>query len=249
MNSRTRRGWVFVSVCLTVWVCHPASLEARNEPGTPAGPRPVWAPDLMPDTIWILMEASAATADDDMARQLLREAEVHARSEMESDPTDVERRFGVALVLGLRANREGGAARVRAASELHKELRTILDLDPDHVGARHLLGRLHAGVIRMNRVTRWIATNLLGGGELKKATWQEAERNLALAVDQAPQVSDYHLQLANLYRDTDRPELVMQALEPVFSIPAASPLEKAVLAEALELRSAVEHAPPRGSGW
>jgi hypothetical protein len=195
----------------------------------------------MPDTVWVLMEASGA-ADDDVAREILREAEAFARLEMERDPSDVERRYGVALVLGLRANREGGASKVRAASDLHQELLTILDQDPDHVGARHMLGRLHAGVRRMNRITRWIATNLLRGGELKKATWQEAERNLLFAVEHAPQVSDYHLQLANLYRDTDRPELALQALEPVFSLPATSPLEQAVLAEALDLKSAFEHA-------
>ena len=58
-------------------------------------------------------------------------------------------------------------------------------------------------ISRHYRITRWIATRLLGGGELRKATWEEAERNLAFAEERAPGVSEHHLQLANLYADTE----------------------------------------------
>jgi hypothetical protein len=82
-----------------------------------------------------------------------------------------------------------------------------------------MMGRLNAAVLRMSRVTRWLATSLLGGGELKKATWIAAERDLAFAETRVPQVSDHHLQLAYLYRDTKRPGLAMTEVEHVLAMP------------------------------
>ena len=198
--------------------------------------RPAWVVDGVPDTVWVLVEAAIGADDGDRTKELLKEAEVHARSAVEGHDDDVGRRFALAVVLGLRADREGGRTKVNAASELHKELEAILALEPDHARARHMLGRLHAGVLRMNRVTRWLATNLLGGGELKKATWEEAERNLTFAENQVPEVSDHHLQLANLYRDTKRPELALAEVEHVLELPVRSAMEQAVHDEALDLK-------------
>jgi hypothetical protein len=88
----------------------------------------------------------------------------------------------------------------------------------------------------MNRVTRWIATNLLGGDELRKATWEAAEENLAFAEDRAPEIADHHLQLARLYHDTGRSELALRELDHVVEVPAVTALELAVRAEAMALR-------------
>jgi len=205
-----------------------------------SGERPSWVVDGVPDTVWVLVEASTSTPEDDRARELLREAEIHARHGIQGHPDDTGRRFGLAVVLGLRANREGGRTQVLAAAELQKELAAILVLDPYHARARHMLGRLHAGVRRMNRASRWIAINLLGGGELKKATWEEAERNLAFAAEHAPEVADHHLQLANLYRDTDRPELAVAELERALALTPTSALEEEVLKEAIRVKKALE---------
>ena len=213
-----------------------ASAPASAQAGSAAAERPAWVVDGVPDTVWTLVEAAFAAADDDGAKALLKDAEVEARSAVQGHEGDVGVRFALAVVLGLRANIEGGRTKVGAASELHKELEAILALDPDHARARHMLGRLHAGVLRMNRVTRWLATNLLGGGELKKATWADAERNLAFAEREAPEVVDHHLQLANLYRDTERAELALVEVEHVLAMPIHSPMEQAAHDEALELK-------------
>ena len=139
------------------------------------------------------------------------------------------------VVLGLRTNVEGGQTKVRIAAELIEELQVLLELDPNHAGAHHLLGRLHAGVRRMNRITRWVATNLLGGDELKKATWEAAEENLLFAEQHSPEVSDHHLQLALLYRDTGRPELAVEELGHVMAMQAATVMELEVQREATEV--------------
>jgi len=184
-----------------------------------------------PDSIWALVDAAVA-ADDDRRKEILQEVEASVRAALAEDETAVDRRYALAVVLGARANTEGGQSKVRAAAELHEQLVAILEADPGHVGARHLLGRLHAGVRRMGRVTRWLATNLLGGGELKRATWAAAEENLAYAEAMAPEVPDHHLQLALLYRDTDRPELATEEIRHVMELQAFTAMDMAVHAEA-----------------
>ncbi len=210
------------------------------EPLIPVREPPAWVVPGVPDTVWLLVEAGAAAraaGDDEREKALLKEAEAHARAALGGFEDDVGRRFALAVVLGLRADREGGRTKVRAADALHRELEAILALDPEHARARHLLGRLHAGVMRMNRITRWIATNLLGGDALKAATWDEAEHNLRFAEERAPEVAEHHLQLANLFRDTRRPEEALREVAHVLAIPVRTPLEEATRAEALQLQA------------
>ena len=195
--------------------------------------------DMPPDSIWSLVDAAVA-ADEDQRKELLRHLEARAREALAQDEASVARRYDLAVVLGARANTEGGQTKVRAAAELNQQLVRILELDAGHVGARHLLGRLHAGVRRMSRLTRWIATNLLGGAHLKQATWEAAEENLAFAEARAPEVADHHLQLALLYRDTDRPELAAEELRHVMAMQAASALDLAVQAEASRVWAELE---------
>jgi len=197
---------------------------------------PAWAGPGVPDTVWILVEATYEQPDEDRAKDLLRQAESVARHATEGHEDEIGPRFALAVVLGRRADIEGGRTKVAVASDFHRELQAVLALDPEHAAARHLLGRLYAGVRRMGRMTRWIATNLLGGGELKKATWEAAEQNLAFAERVQPDVSDHHLQLANLYRDTSRPDLALIEVGHVLAMEARTPLEIAVRREAIELR-------------
>jgi tetratricopeptide (TPR) repeat protein len=198
--------------------------------------RPDWATDEVPDTIVTLVERAADTDDGDLRKSLLREAESQAREAVNADD-QTSRRYALAVVLGLRANVEGGKTKVQAAAALSDELDVILEREPDHAGARHMLGRLHAGIRRMSRITRWLATNVMGGDALSRATWEAAEENLAYAEEHAPNVPDHHLQLALLYRDTDRPELAAEELSHVLAIEPRNVLERAVREEALRVRS------------
>lgn len=195
--------------------------------------RPAWVSDDIPEEVWQRVEA-AVTAADEERQELLVEAEHHARTRLAEHPESVDRRFTLAVVLGMRADREGGRTKIRAASALHDELSAILEERPDHARARYLLGRLHAGVRRMNGVTRWLATNLLGGATLKQATWAGAEEHLTFAERAAPEVPDHHLQLARLYEDTGRPDRARQELEHVLELEPRSPMEQEAHAEAVQ---------------
>jgi hypothetical protein len=203
--------------------------------GASGAPRPAWAASGVPDRTWRLADAGSVERDGDRRTCLLEAALADAEASAEAAPDDVDRRFALAVVVGLMADREGGRTKVRAASRLHVELRAILDMDPDHARARHLLGRLHAGVMRMDRVTRWIATNLLGGGALKEASWAGAEQNLVFAEQAVPGVLDHHYELARLYEDTHRPDLAAEELRHVLALPVTSAMEDDVRAKAGKL--------------
>ena len=198
--------------------------------------RPTWVVDGVPDSVWMLVEESWITDDEDRKKEILARAETHARAAIEGHSDDVAQLFAFVVVLASRTDVEGGRTQVRTASQVQRELDAILELDPQHARARHLLGRLYAGVRRSNRFTRWIATNLLGGGALKKATWEAAEEHLSFAEQQAPEVSGHHLQLAALYADTDRLELALEEIEHVFPWPVVSPIERFVWDQALEVK-------------
>jgi tetratricopeptide (TPR) repeat protein len=198
---------------------------------------PAWVAEGVPDTVWMLVEATYAEGKTDRSKEMLLEAEAHARAALEGYEDDVGRRFALVVVLGRRADVEGGRARVRAASACHEELEAVLERSPEHPQARHLMGRIYAGVRRMGRLTRWIATNLLGGGRLKAATWEAAEAHLVYAEQAKPEVSDHHLQLANLYRDTGRPELALAEARHALAIPVTTPMEMVVHDEAAALEA------------
>jgi hypothetical protein len=217
---------------------------SAQAPGTDSGAsermtKPAWVVGDVPDTVWILMENAVATKDEDTMKELLVEAERQARCAVVGNEANVGRRFALAAALGMRADREGGRTKVKAASALHDELKVVLELDPDHARAHYMMGRLHAGVRRMNGITRWLATNLLGGATLKQASWQEAERHLAFAESTAPEVPDHHLQLARVFRDTGRPELALPELDHVFRMEATSPMEREAREEALQIQGEI----------
>lgn len=213
-----------------------AAVPVVAQSGPAAPERPAWVVDGVPDTVWIAVESAIAEKDKDRAKSLLKDAEVAARAAVAGREGDVGPRFALAVVLGLRTEREGGKTKIGIASELKKELEATLAIDPEHGRARHMRGRLKAAVLRMSRVTRWLATSVLGGGELKKASWEEAEYDLSFAEIRVPEVSDHHLQLAYLYRDTKRPGLALIEAEHVLVMPFQSAMERAVYDEAVKLK-------------
>ena len=210
--------------------------QAPMQDGPSANARPAWVGEGVSDTVWVLIESALAESDKDRTKTMLKQAEVQARSAIAGHEGNAGRRYALAVVLGLRTEREGGKTKIGLASDLNKELDATLAIDPVHARARHLRGRLNAAVLRMSSLTRWLATSLLGGGELKKASWQQAESDLVFAETQVPGVSDHHMQLANLYRDTKRPELARHEVEHVLAMPFHSKMETAVHAEALKLK-------------
>ena len=148
----------------------------------------------------------------DAGRDMARRAFGYAEQAAAIDPADVDARYWMAASAGLLADAEGGRTKIRWANRAWQESGAVLALDSAHAGAHHIQGRLHAAVMRLNRVLRFLARSLLGGDALKGASWEAAERHLTLAAELDPREPGHHLELAMLYLDRDRPAEARQAL-------------------------------------
>lgn len=181
--------------------------------------------------------------DAEEAKRVLAELHDSLIREARDRPEDVDLQYLLAAVAGSRADVEGGRTRVRMASEMHRRISNVLARDPDHAGAYHLLGRLHAAVLRMDGFTRFVATRIMGGGELGGASWDEARLLLEMAVAGAPCVPDHHYELARLYAEQGDVRPAMDRLEDLLTLtrpdgPFADVHRKGrVLLERLEGRS------------
>jgi hypothetical protein len=166
--------------------------------------------------------ASAVTVQgEDVKRSLLVSAETHADSALALRPT-VEALYWRAAAKALRADLEDGRRQVELASEVHDEAQTILSAEPDHAGAHHLLGRLHAAVMRLGGFKRFLVVRLLSGGKLGDASWESAEAHFRRALEAEPEQVEHKLELANLLADTHREVEARLLLEDVASAPTCS---------------------------
>lgn len=175
-----------------------------------------------------------AEPEKDDRKCFFQMAEALARHLVFEHPNDPEPRYWYAAAMGLRAVEEGGGTQVRLAQSAHEQSRLVLTIAPDHAGAHFILGRLHAGAMRLSGFKRFIATQILGGKALSGASWETAESFLAAAARLEPEVPDHHYELGLLYLDTDRPALALAAFEGVLACPRANPADRAVQASAGE---------------
>jgi tetratricopeptide (TPR) repeat protein len=125
----------------------------------------------------------------------------YARRAATVNPAGADGHFAVARVLGRQALSVGGKARIRYAKEVRVEALEALKADSNHAGALHVMGVWNAEVMRLSGLERFIARNLLGGGILGSASWQEAVRYMERSVAVEPQRIVHHLDLGKIYAD------------------------------------------------
>ena len=207
------------------------------------------------ETLDLVIQAAhlgRAEPEKDNRKYFFRMAEALARHLVFEDPNDPEPRFWYAAAMALRATEEGGRTQVGLAQRAHEQARFTLTVAPDHAGAQHVLGRLHAAVMRLSSLKRWVATRILGGKALAEASWETAESFLAAAARLQPEVPTHHYELGILYLDTDRPELALTAFERVLACPPIHPADREVHVRAGEMversrRELEEEAPHRAT--
>jgi hypothetical protein len=151
---------------------------------------PVWETVLPP---W--------SADKDRFMRDLERLRDSLRVESGTTPSDVERLHELAAVLGTLTELQGASAKVKTAQELEALTRRILEIQPGHAGTHHIVGRLHAAVMRLSRIERFIATRLLGGSALSAASWETARHHLEAAVTRDPCSPQHRYELAKLYAE------------------------------------------------
>lgn len=135
----------------------------------------------------------------------LRSLEAEARRRLESAPDDPAAAYRLTAVLGARTDLAEGREQLRLADDLQREARRVLELDPRHAGAHHVLGRLNAAAMRLGGLQRFLARHLLGGSLLEEASWERARRHLEVAEAGDPCRPEHHYELARLYLERGDP--------------------------------------------
>ncbi|MFB3112029.1 MAG: hypothetical protein ACE10G_08350, partial [Gemmatimonadales bacterium] len=65
-----------------------STLSAQGTGPISPDERPAWAVDGVPDSVWMLVEASWTTDDKDRRKEILKQAETHARAASEAHSDD-----------------------------------------------------------------------------------------------------------------------------------------------------------------
>jgi nucleoside-diphosphate-sugar epimerase len=144
---------------------------------------------------------------------------------------DAATRYDLAVVLAARTETLDGRARIRSAEALHRQARRVLELDPDHPGAHHLLGRLDAAVLRLGGATRLLARLVIGGEVLGTASWRRAHEYLKRAEEGAPCMPEHHFELARLLEERGDPEGARRELRHVLELAGSNDARASKLRE------------------
>jgi len=104
-------------------------------------------------------------------------AETYARRAVRQAPQDAGPHFALALALGKASLTLSAKQRVKYAKEVKIEVERALEIDPNHDGAWHLLGRWNAEIERLSNIQEFFAKTLLGGKVFNEASWDERKRS------------------------------------------------------------------------
>lgn len=129
---------------------------------------------------------------------LYRDAEYYARRAVAAKPDGPDGHLALANAIGRSTLSMTARERVRRGTEVRAEALRTLELDPRNDGAWHILGRWNAEVQRLPPAERFFARTFLGGSSFGRASWDEAERDLRLAVEYAPNKIVHRFDLAEI---------------------------------------------------
>src|ERR1051326_2064890 len=144
-----------------------------------------------------------------------------ARLAVKSNPNSAEAHFALAKALGRVALSKGKREKVKYAREVHDEAMAALKLDQTNAGALHVFGMWNAEIMRLSRIERWAARNLLGGGVLGEASWDNAQVYLERAVSIEPNRITHRLDLGGVYADRGETAKAREQYEMIARLPVA----------------------------
>ena len=141
------------------------------------------------------------------------------RLAVKANPNSSNAHFALAKALGRVALSKGKRDKVKYAGVVHDEVHEALRLDSLNAGALHVLGMWNAEIMRLSGFERWAARNLLGGGVLGEANWENAQRYLERAVSLEPNRITHRLDLAAVYADRENTAKARAEYEEIAKLP------------------------------
>jgi len=149
-------------------------------------------------------------------------AESYAHRAVAAMPEGAEGHFALANAVGRAALSKSTKERLRRAALVRSEALRTIELEPHHDGAWHILGRWNAEVMRLPSIERFLAKTLLGASVFSAASWDEAERDLRLAVQYAPAKIVHHFDLATILVSRQEWAAAKQQLDVVAALPVVA---------------------------
>jgi tetratricopeptide (TPR) repeat protein len=165
-------------------------------------------------------------------------AESYARRAVAAKGDGAEGHFSLANAIGRSTLSMGARERVKRATEVRAEALRTVEIDPRHDGAWHILGRWNAEVERLSTIQRFFAKAFLGAAVFNTASWDEAERDLRLAVQYAPTRIVHRLDLAEVLVSRKKWAEAKQQLDAIAALPSTDVSDPSYKrqARALELK-------------
>jgi tetratricopeptide (TPR) repeat protein len=148
---------------------------------------------------------------------LYRRAEAYAARCIGADSTKSEGHTWRAAALGNVAMFEGSKTKVRLCTEIERELKRAIALNPRDDIAFSILGSFYTSLGNVSWVERQLASLFLG--ELPDGGYEESERAFKQAIALAPLVIRHHFELGRLYKELDRNEEALKEFRDVLSLP------------------------------
>lgn len=154
-----------------------------------------------------LLNIGKRIPDDEKSRwrdSLYARAEELARRAVDIELLDPEGHYVLSMAIGRTSLTLPVKERALRAREIRVEALKALELDPEHDGALHVLGRWHWEIRRLSGFERFFAKNVFGAKFFDKASWEGAVENLQKAVQFNPEYIYHRLKLAELLTDRKR---------------------------------------------
>ena len=170
---------------------------------------------------------------------LYRDAESYARRAVAAKPEGAQGHFALANAIGRASLSMRPKERVRRALEVRAEALRTIALEPHHDGAWHILGRWNAEVERLSAAQRFFARAFLGAGAFGTASWDEAERDLRLAVQYAPTKIVHRFDLAEILYSRQEWFGAKVELDAVAALPSVDVSDTSYKRQARELMAKV----------
>ncbi len=166
-----------------------------------------------------LVDVAEYDSNTGRRKAMFGRADTLARRATRVNPSHPEGHFQLSRTLGRVALSAPVRERTQYAIDIREAAKRALEIEPQHAGALHVLGRWHAEIMRLNGVMRAIAKTFMGGKVFGEASWREAVRLLEAACAAEPARTVHLLALGQVYRDAGDKPAARRALQSAIEAP------------------------------
>lgn len=178
--------------------------------------RALWRSSLLNARVGNRQEGSAEQ------REYFSRARDLADRALQVDSTDAESNFVMAVAMGRMALISGARDRVAASRDIKRYAQKALEIDPDHAGALHVMGRWNFRIANLSFVER-LAANTLFGGVPGPASNERAVELTEKAISIDGDVLLYYFDLATVYREMGMDEQAIETCQTALKMPSRLP--------------------------